>query len=108
MVLLRKIAGELPAYGAAQRAYEPAEHSPDSGAARGRELSRQRACRGTLVHARTDASGLREGLEPLLIRAKEGKGDEQVTRLVHAQFDDQRKYPVENQMAKLGRAVHIE
>lgn len=111
-MLLRKIAGELPAYPADSMALRNARtnllHSQDSGAARGRELSRQRACRGPLVHARTDASGLREGLEPLLIRTKEGKGDEQVTRLVHAQFDDQRKYPVENQMAKLGRAIHIE
>jgi len=112
-MLLRKIGGELPAYPADSMALRNAHTDLliiRKALARPAAVSSagQRACRGTLVHARTDASGLREGLEPFLIRAKEGKGDEQVTRLVHAQLDDQRKYPVENEMAKLGRAVHIE
>ena len=65
-------------------------------------------CGMRVSHAQTDLSGIRERLEPFLIRAKEGKYNEQMTRFIHAQFDYQRKYAVENQMAKLVRTVHIE
>jgi hypothetical protein len=34
--------------------------------------------------------------------------DKQMTRLVNAQLNAQRKYPVQNQLAKLDRAIHIE